>query len=96
VPSSAATWGTLATVRQRLGDEPGATDAWRRALALDPNQFESLFNLGVAEGQRGNLEAARTALRRFVAEAPAVRYPRELAEARRLLAGIGQPERARP
>jgi tetratricopeptide (TPR) repeat protein len=68
-----------------MGDERGAFEAWRRALEADPRRYDALFNLGIAAGRQGDLATARSCLERFLAEAPRAAYPREYAEARRIL-----------
>jgi choline-sulfatase len=88
-PKSAAAWSSLGLARIRRGDEPGAVECWRRALQLDRAQYAALYNLAIAEGRRGEVREARAALERFVAEAPASVYAKDLAEARRLLKSLG-------
>jgi arylsulfatase A-like enzyme/Flp pilus assembly protein TadD len=72
-----------------LGDAPGAIVSWTRAAELDPRQYDALFNLGMVAAQRGQVDVARDALRRFVATAPSSLYARDLQEARRMLKGMG-------
>ena len=72
-----------------LGRDRDAMEAWARAVELDPRQYDALYNLGVAFGRAGDLQAARQHLDRFVRTAPAAAFPRELAEARRLLKETG-------
>jgi tetratricopeptide (TPR) repeat protein len=69
----------------RLGDDRGAIDAWKRAVALDPGLYDALFNLGLTAGRAGMRREARDALERFVATAPAVSYRADIARARGLL-----------
>jgi choline-sulfatase len=87
-PESAAAWSSLGFARIRRGDETGAVECWRRALQLDRAQYAALYNLAIAQGRRGEVREARAALERFVAEAPASLYARDLAEARRLLKSL--------
>ena len=44
-PNSAAWWATLAWLRARDGDLPGAIDAYRRVLTINPNDSASARNL---------------------------------------------------
>ena len=55
---------------------------------IEEVRYRALFNLGIAAGRSGDLPAAATALKRFVAEAPPRSYEAELREARRLLASV--------
>ena len=61
----------------RLGDAGGALEAYKKAVALDPDHFLAHFNLGIRYGKvRMNLEASqcfREALR-VKPEAPMVHY----------------------
>jgi spermidine synthase len=43
---SAQAHGILGELRQARGDEAGAVEAWETALALDPNHFFALIDLG--------------------------------------------------
>jgi tetratricopeptide (TPR) repeat protein len=64
-----------------LGDAAGASAAYRRALALDPNYADALNNLGVLYRMQGEPSKAIEAFRRAAALKP------ELAEARKNLRG---------
>ena len=88
-PDWAGAWKALGNARANLGEEKAAIAAWSRAVDLDPRQYDALYNLGVAAGKSGDLRGAREHLGRFVRTAPAAAFPRELAEARRLLSGTG-------
>ncbi len=82
-------WNTLGVARYQLGDRAGALTAWERAAALDPRQFDALFNLGLVAAEGGRPDLARQALARFVATAPPGRFGADLAKARQLLARLG-------
>jgi hypothetical protein len=57
-PWSAEAWGVIARARLQLGDRAGARAAYRSALALDPNDWQTWLELaGVTTG-----EPRRTAL----------------------------------
>jgi choline-sulfatase len=85
---SAEAWNGLGQARSMLSDEVGAIQAWKQALSLDPHRYDALFNLAIATGRRGDPEAARRELERFVVSAPPALYGRELTEARRLLRAL--------
>src|SRR5581483_1346910 len=82
-------WNTLGVARYRLGDPAGAMEAWQRAVTLDGKQFDALFNLGLVAAQAGQRDAARAALRRFIASAPRASFGEDLARARAVLARVG-------
>jgi arylsulfatase A-like enzyme/Flp pilus assembly protein TadD len=82
-------WNTLgvALFRQR---QPGpALDAWERAVALDPRQYDALYNIGLVAADTGRRQQAVKALARFVDTAPAGRFGTEIARARALLQRLG-------
>src|SRR5581483_537219 len=79
-PNYAAAWrglgGALAAT-----DAAGATDAWRRALAINPADFETLFTLGVVLSEGPQPREALPYLQQFIAKAPTDRYGRNIARA---------------
>jgi Tfp pilus assembly protein PilF len=62
VPNDVGTMITLAESEQLQRRYSVAAEWYRRALALDPGNSSALNSLGYAEGEAGNLEAARKAL----------------------------------
>jgi tetratricopeptide (TPR) repeat protein len=82
-------WNTLGVARFQLEGPASAIDAWRRAVALDPRQFDALFNLGLVAAKSGEPGEARAALRQFVASAPPGRFAGDLTKARAILAQLG-------
>jgi arylsulfatase A-like enzyme/Flp pilus assembly protein TadD len=82
-------WNAKGVAQARAGDEAGALASWRRAAELDPRQFDALYNVGVVAARRGEASVARDALKKFLATAPPELYRRDLAEARRMLRGLG-------
>ena len=87
-PHSANTLAALGLARSALGDSAGALDCWDKALALDPSLYETLYNRAVLLGKLGRGAEARQGLEEFLRTSPPARFPREKAEARRLLAGL--------
>jgi protein O-mannosyl-transferase len=55
----------LANVRRRAQGEDKAIEAWREALAIDPNHLESLYELGSLMIERREWSEAREHLLRF-------------------------------
>jgi choline-sulfatase len=81
-------WNTLGVVRYQLEGPGPALEAWQRAVTLDAQQFDALFNLGLVAAQAGRREQARTALRQFVATAPPARAE-DVRKARGVLRELG-------
>ena len=82
-------WNYLGAARYNLGDPPGAVEAWKRSVEIQPENFDALFNLALVAAEIGQVDTARRALRRFVDEAPRDRYGADLENARRRLATLG-------
>ncbi len=85
-PSSATAYANLAADDLAAHKLPAAIDALRQAVALDPRNFDALYNLGMALGAAGRSAEARPYLERFAADAPAQRYAADIANVRALLA----------
>ncbi|MEM7356640.1 MAG: tetratricopeptide repeat protein, partial [Acidobacteriota bacterium] len=71
-----------------LDDRAAATDAWKRSLALAPDDVDTLLNLGMVEAEIGNTEAARAALSRFLEIAPGAAYETKRRQAQALLSDL--------
>jgi arylsulfatase A-like enzyme/Tfp pilus assembly protein PilF len=72
----------------RIGADPAAAiDAWRRALELEPRNYDLLFNLVATLRDRGRAAEARPYAERFVREAPPERYTRDIEAIRSWLNG---------
>lgn len=85
---SANAWNLLGVVRLRTGDAPGALRAWQKAVELNPRHLDARYNLAFTAARLGERELAREHLRRYVEQAPAERYSREIARARDLLESL--------
>ncbi|MEO7132771.1 MAG: sulfatase-like hydrolase/transferase [Vicinamibacterales bacterium] len=72
-------WKLLGSLHNDAGDRAAAVDAWQHAVALDDQEFDSLFNLAVTLGELGRAEEAGRAARRFLQTAPRPTYDRERA-----------------
>ena len=64
-PNDAATLLALAEAEQRQRRFPAAASGYRRVLALEPTNAGALNGLGYAEGEAGNLDAAKKALEQY-------------------------------
>ena len=69
----------------KRGDRTVAADEWRRAVALNPRNFDALYNLGVTLARDGDMTAARPYLEQFLRAAPPAFYRKELDEVSKLL-----------
>jgi tetratricopeptide (TPR) repeat protein len=54
-------------------------------VALDPRQFDALYNLGLALYESGRKDEARPYVQQFVATAPPGRYAADIEHMRSLL-----------
>jgi Flp pilus assembly protein TadD len=59
---------------------------WRKAVELDPRDYQTLFNLGTLLMREGHVEEARSYLARYVQEAPAALEGRDVARVKAWLA----------
>ena len=65
-------------------------------MALDPRQYDALFNIGLVAAQAGRAAQARQALTRFVATAPPARFGPDIRKARQILAQLPGCSREEP
>ena len=72
-------------------DVQRAVEAWQQVVALDPGDFDTLYNLGMLLAESGRRSEALPYLRRFVAEAPRDRYAKDLPRVRALVARADKP-----
>jgi Flp pilus assembly protein TadD len=88
-PGYGAAWRGLGAALVAT-DAAGATEAWQRAVALEPRDYDSLFNLGIVLSEGPEPQSALRYLKRFVAEAPRDRYLRDVARGVELITRIEQ------
>jgi arylsulfatase A-like enzyme/Flp pilus assembly protein TadD len=81
-------WNYLGVAAYNLGQPREAIGAWERATALDPGNYDLLYNLGLVAAEQGDRARARAALERFVSGAPPERYAPDIAKARALLSQL--------
>jgi tetratricopeptide (TPR) repeat protein len=58
-PAIPGAWTWTGMARDRVSDEEGAKDAFRKALQADPRDFEAMFHLGAILYRERDLEQAR-------------------------------------
>ncbi|HYX26027.1 MAG TPA: sulfatase-like hydrolase/transferase [Thermoanaerobaculia bacterium] len=85
-PRLPVAWNNLGVVLYELKQPDAAFQAWQTAVDLQPNQWDTLWNLGTKAAQNGRPEQARQALERFVAGAPRRQYGDEVRQAHQYLA----------
>jgi arylsulfatase A-like enzyme/Tfp pilus assembly protein PilF len=68
----------LAMVAIRQGDRKTAIARWERAVALQPANFDALYDLSVQLAQDGQLAAAKKYMEQFVRTAPRGQYGKDV------------------
>jgi tetratricopeptide (TPR) repeat protein len=84
-PTSATAYANRGADETSAGDLPAAIEDLKQAVALDPRQYDALYNLVMALHDTGRRDEARPFLKRFVDEAPPSRYGVDIARLRALL-----------
>jgi arylsulfatase A-like enzyme/tetratricopeptide (TPR) repeat protein len=78
----------LAMVAIRQGDRKTAIARWERAVALQPSNFDALYDLCVQLAQDGQLAASRKYMEQFVRTAPRGQYGKDIDKLSALLAHL--------
>jgi arylsulfatase A-like enzyme/Flp pilus assembly protein TadD len=86
-PDVARAHNSLGVIAAREGHMPEAIERWKRAVALNPGDYQTLYNLGSELWQSGRREEARPYLEGYLREAPPALEARDIARVRKLLAG---------
>ena len=84
-PESSQGHAGLAMVAIRQGDRRTAIAEWERAVALQPANFDALYDLGIQLAEDGQIEAARRYLAQFVRTAPRGQYGKDIDKVSALL-----------
>ena len=79
----------LGVIAAEEGRWDEAIERWRRAAALDPRDYQALFNLGRTLRERGRPDEARPFLERYLRAAPPALEARDLARVRAWLGESG-------
>jgi superkiller protein 3 len=85
----ASAWNALGVALYSTEGPAAAVGAWQRAIALDPQLWDALYNVGLVAASLGDRDTARRALSIYVATAPRERFAAEIAKARQLLSSLG-------
>jgi arylsulfatase A-like enzyme/Tfp pilus assembly protein PilF len=86
-PSLADAYTTLGVVLSTSGRKPDAIDAWKRAVTLDREQYNALYNLWLELAQAGRRDEAVQYGQQFVTTAPPAFFGPDIAEVRKYLGG---------
>jgi tetratricopeptide (TPR) repeat protein len=84
----AKAWNALGVAWLKLGDQNEAIKAWEQCIALNPEQYDALYNIGRVAGQMKDWKKARAALEKFAATAPPKQYGKDVVQVRAVLADM--------
>jgi tetratricopeptide (TPR) repeat protein len=84
-PALPGAYTTLGVVLSQSGKKAEAVDAWKRAVELDRTEFDALYNLTVTLVELGRVDEARSFGQRYISDAPAAFYARDIAHVRSLI-----------
>ncbi len=84
--SIARAHNTLGVIAAVAGQIEEAITHWRRAVALNPNDYQTLFNLARTLEKKGDLTAARSYYEAYLRAAPAALEARDIEKTREWLA----------
>ena len=84
-PDVARAHNSLGVIAAREGHMPEAVERWKRAAALNPGDYQTLYNLGSELWQSGRREEARPYLEGYLRAAPPALEGRDIARVRKLL-----------
>jgi len=85
----ALSWNYLGTALYNLRQPREALAAWDRALALEPQNADVLYNVSVIAMEVGDRDRARRALQAFIETAPPAQYGPDIEQARQMLRRLG-------
>jgi Flp pilus assembly protein TadD len=84
--SSARAHNALGVIAAETNQTADAVTHWERAVALDPRDYQTMYNLGELLVRQGRLAEARTYWERYVRLAPPALESRDIARVRQWLA----------
>jgi protein O-GlcNAc transferase len=76
---------TLGVVLAQTDRKTDAVDEWKRAVALNPTEFDALYNLTVTLIELGRQDEARTFGEQYIASAPPAFYRADIARIQTLI-----------
>jgi choline-sulfatase len=84
-PTTARAHSSLAVLAAEEGHADEALAHWRRAVGIDPAEYQTLLAFGVSFARSGRNDVARPYLQLFADQAPVPRYAADIAKAREWL-----------
>ncbi len=84
-PDVSRAHNALGVIAAETGHPEEAIEHWKRAVALNPREWDTLFNLAEVLERRGRTAEARPYVERFVQGAPPAQYGPEIRRFRALL-----------
>ena len=69
----------------KTGPPALAIDAWKRAVDLDPTEFDALYNLTIELVHQGRMDEARNTARATSSTAPAALYAPDIARVKEVI-----------
>jgi arylsulfatase A-like enzyme/Tfp pilus assembly protein PilF len=81
-PRVARAHNALGVIAAETGNPNEAIERWKKAVELEPKEFDTVYNLGFILLRAGRLDEARSYLERFVREAPPAQYAGDIAKVR--------------
>lgn len=88
-PQLGEAYTTLGVIQSNTGRKDEAIDSWRKAIALDHEQFNALYNLWFELASAGRGDDARQYGQQFVDTAPPALFLSDIEEVKRYLAHKG-------
>lgn len=86
-PAFSATWPTLARVREQLGDDAGARDAWAASVKAFPERTDYAYRQAIAIARSGQQEEGLLAMQALLASDPSHGPGRQFLVAQALITG---------
>jgi Tfp pilus assembly protein PilF len=84
-PDVSRAHNALGVIAAETGRPDEAITHWKRAVELNPREWDTLFNLGKLLRRQGRAAEARPYLERFVHEAPPTQYGPDIENLRSVL-----------
>lgn len=84
-PQLGDAYTTLGVIQSNAGRRADAIESWKKALALDREQFDALYNLWFELASAGRRDEARQYGQQFVSTAPPALFATDIAEVKRYL-----------
>jgi len=85
-PDVSLAHNALGVIAAETGHPDEAIERWKRAVELNPKEWDTLFNLGKLLRQRGREAEARPYIEQFVRGAPPAQYAADIRSLRASLA----------